>query len=34
MSPVLSLNRWFADEIRARLTADAAKRTSLEVMSA
>jgi hypothetical protein len=34
MSHVVSLERFFGDEIRARLRADAARRSQLEVRSA
>ena len=34
MSHVVSLDRWFGDEIRARLAADHARRATLEVVSA
>jgi NADH:ubiquinone oxidoreductase subunit F (NADH-binding) len=34
MSHVVSLDRWFGDEIRERLRRDAAQRTTLEVRSA
>ena len=34
MSHVVSLDRWFGDEIRARLERDAQRRSALEVISA